>query len=135
MTLGLSFVIREMVQLLWDPLAYQMSRPPAFSQPGKAENMLAWFSGHNSTVDILGVTFPSYRIFIILLGVIMFIGLILLMQRTRIGMIIRAGVQDREMVEALGINVQAVFLLVFCSGDGHGCAGRHWRCAIYPGIT
>ena len=40
MTLGLSFVIREMVQLLWDPLAYQMSRPPAFSQPGKAENFL-----------------------------------------------------------------------------------------------
>jgi branched-chain amino acid transport system permease protein len=123
MTLGLSFVIREMVQLLWDPLAYQMSRPPAFSQPGKAENLLAWFSGNNSTVDIIGVTFPSYRIFIILLGIIMFIGLILLMQRTRIGMIIRAGVQDREMVEALGINVQAVFLLVFALGTAMAALG------------
>ena len=123
MTLGLSFVIREVVQLLWDPLAYQMSRPPAFSQPGKAPNLLAWFSGHNTTVDILGVTFPSYRIFIIFLGVIMFIGLILLMQRTRIGMIIRAGVQDREMVEALGINVQRVFLLVFALGTAMAALG------------
>ncbi len=123
MTLGLSFVIREMVQLLWDPLAYQMSRPPAFSQPGKAENILAWFSGRNSTMDILGVTFPSYRIFIILLGIIMFVGLILLMQRTRIGMIIRAGVQDREMVEALGINVQRIFLLVFALGTAMAALG------------
>jgi len=123
MTLGLSFVIRETVQLLWDPLAYQMSRPPAFSQPGKAENLLAWFSGNNTTVNILGVTFPSYRIFIILLGIIMFIGVILLMQRTRIGMIIRAGVQDREMVEALGINVQAVFLLVFALGTAMAALG------------
>lgn len=123
MTLGLSFVIREVVQLLWDPLAYQMSRPPAFSQPGKAPNLLAWFSGNNTTVDIMGVTFPSYRIFIIFLGVIMFIGLILLMQRTRIGMIIRAGVQDREMVEALGINVQRVFLLVFALGTAMAALG------------
>lgn len=123
MTLGLSFVIREVVQLLWDPLAYQMSRPPAFSQPGKAENLLAWFSGHNTTIDIMGVTFPSYRVFIILLGAIMFIGLILLMQRTRMGMIIRAGVQDREMVEALGINVQRVFLMVFALGTAMAALG------------
>jgi branched-chain amino acid transport system permease protein len=123
MTLGLSFVMREVVQLLWDPLAYQMSRPPAFSQPGKAENLLAWFSGRNTTIDILGVTFPSYRVFIIFLGALMFIALILLMQRTRIGMIIRAGVQDREMVEALGINVERVFLLVFALGTAMAALG------------
>ncbi len=98
--------------------------PPAgFFTTRKSRNLLAWFSGNNSTVDIIGVTFPSYRIFIILLGIIMFIGLILLMQRTRIGMIIRAGVQDREMVEALGINVQAVFLLVFALGTAMAALG------------
>ncbi len=115
-TLGLGFVLREVVQVLWDPLAYQMSRPPLFSQPGKAESIIAWFGKNSTTVDILGVTFPSYRLFIILLGVIMLIVLGVIMNYSRLGMIIRAGVQDREMVEALGINVRQVFTLVFAMG-------------------
>lgn len=62
MTLGLSFVIRELVQLLWDPLAYQMVRPPLFAQPGKAENLLGWLRNGNATINISGVTFPTYRL-------------------------------------------------------------------------
>jgi len=123
LTLGLAFVLQELAQVLWDPLAYQMSRPPLFSQPGKAENILAWFSGHNVTIDIFGVTFPSYRLFILVLGVVMLIGLAILMNYTRLGMIIRAGVQDREMVEALGINVRTVFTLVFALGVGLAALG------------
>ncbi len=123
-TMGLAFVISELIQVLWDPLAYAMSRPPAFSQPGKAENILAWFSGGgNTTVDILGVTFPSYRLFIIVLGVLMFAGLTIVLKYTRLGMIIRAGVQDREMVEALGINVRRVFTMVFALGTGLAALG------------
>ncbi len=122
-TLGLAYVFKELIQVLWEPLAYQMSRPPFFSQPGKAENILAWFSTHNTTVDILGVTFPSYRLFIILLGILMLIGLAILMNFTRFGMIIRAGVQDRSMVEALGINVRRVFTLVFALGAGLAALG------------
>jgi branched-chain amino acid transport system permease protein len=122
-TMGLAFVIAELIQLLWDPLPYQMTRPPLFSQPGKAENLLAWFSGHNTTIDIMGVTFPSYRLFIVALGVVMFLGLTVLLKYTRLGMIIRAGVQDREMVEALGINVRRVFTLVFALGAGLAALG------------
>jgi branched-chain amino acid transport system permease protein len=122
-TLGLAFVISELIQLLWDPLPYAMSRPPLFSQPGKAENILAWFSGHNTTVDIMGVTFPSYRLFIIALGGLMLVALTLLLKYTRLGMIIRAGVQDREMVEALGINVRRVFTMVFALGAGLAALG------------
>lgn len=122
-TMGLAFVFSELTQLLWDPLPYQMSRPPHFSQPGKAENIMAWFSGGNTTVDIWGVTFPSYRLFIIVLGVLMFIGLTILLKYTRLGMIIRAGVQDREMVEALGINVRRVFTFVFALGTGLAALG------------
>lgn len=122
-TMGLAFVISELIQLLWDPLPYAMSRPPAFSQPGKAENIWAFFRGGNTTVDILGVTFPSYRLFIIALGVLMFVGLTLVLKYTRLGMIIRAGVQDREMVEALGINVKRVFTLVFALGTGLAALG------------
>ncbi len=122
-TSGLAFVIRELIQLLWDPLPYAMDRPPAFAQPGKAENLLAWLHGGQTTVDIWGVTFPSYRLFIILLGVLMFAGLTLVLRYTRLGMIIRAGVQDREMVEALGINVRRVFTLVFLLGAGLAALG------------
>lgn len=122
-TLGIGYVLREVVQLLWSPVAYAMERPPAFSQPGKAENLIAWFSGNNVTVDILGVTFPSYRLFIIALGIIMLIGLGILMQYSRLGMIIRAGVQDRTMVEALGINVRKVFSIVFSLGIGLAALG------------
>jgi len=123
MTLGIGYVLRETVQLLWEPLAYAMERPPMFSQPGKAENLLAWFSGNNVTIDIMGVTFPSYRLFIIVLGVLMLIGLFILMKFSRLGMIIRAGVQDRTMVEALGINVKRVFSIVFAIGVGLAALG------------
>jgi len=122
-TLGLAFVLTETIQVLWDPLPYQMSRPPLFSQPGKAESIWAWMTEHTSTVDVMGVTFPSYRLFIIVLGGVMLVALHLLMNYSRLGMIIRAGVQDREMVEALGINVRRVFTLVFVLGAGLAALG------------
>lgn len=122
-TMGLAFVLKELAQLLWEPLAYQMSRPPMFAQPGKAPSILAWFSLRSQTIDIMGVTFPSYRLFIIVLGGLMLIALALLMKYSRLGMVIRAGVQDREMVEALGINVRKVFTLVFVIGAGLAALG------------
>jgi branched-chain amino acid transport system permease protein len=123
LTLGLSYVIRELVQLLWDPLAYQMARPPLFAQTGKAENLLDWLRNGYSTIDISGVTFPTYRLFVIFLGLAMFIFLVLLMTKTRLGMIIRAGVQDPQMVEALGINVKKVFTIVFAMGVAMAALG------------
>lgn len=70
----------------------------------------------SSTISIAGVTFPTYRLFVIVLGVVMFVFVTLLMTRSRLGMIIRAGVQDPQMVEALGINVKQVFTVVFALG-------------------
>jgi len=116
MTLGLSFVLRELVQVLWDPLAYQMVRPPLFAQPGRATTIAEWLMNGSSTISIAGVTFPTYRLFVIFLGVVMFIFVTLLMTRSRLGMIIRAGVQDPQMVEALGINVKKIFTIVFALG-------------------
>jgi branched-chain amino acid transport system permease protein len=123
LTLGLSYVIRELVQLLWDPLAYQMSRPPLFAQSGKASSILDWLQNGYSTIDISGVTFPTYRLFVIFLGIVMFIFLLVLMTKTRLGMIIRAGVQDPQMVEALGINVKKVFTIVFAMGVAMAALG------------
>jgi branched-chain amino acid transport system permease protein len=123
MTLGLSFVIREVVQVLWTPLAYQMVRPPLFAQAGRAESVGEWLQNGNATLNIFGVTFPTYRLFIILLGLVMFLLVTLLMTKTRLGMIIRAGVQDPEMVEAMGINVRRVFTIVFALGVGMAALG------------
>lgn len=123
LTLGFSYVIREVVQLLWDPLAYQMVRPPLFAQPGKAANLMDWLKNGYATIDISGVTFPTYRLFVIALGIIMFIFITILMTKTRLGMIIRAGVQDPQMVEALGINVKSVFTLVFALGIAMAALG------------
>ena len=123
MTMGLSFVIREIIQVLWTPLAYQMVRPPQFAAEGRAASIAEWLANGNSTINIFGVTFPTYRLFIILLGLLMFIFITILMTRTRLGMIIRAGVQDPEMVEALGINVRRVFTFVFALGVAMAALG------------
>ena len=72
---------------------------------------------------MLGRPFPTYRLFIIGLGVAMFVTVWLVLTRTRVGMIIRAGVQDREMVQALGIDVQRVFTLVFAFGTALAALG------------
>lgn len=66
--------------------------------------------------ELFGQRFAVYRLFVIAIGFILIIAIGLLLQRTRIGIIIRAGVEDREMVEALGINVRLVFTLVFTMG-------------------
>jgi branched-chain amino acid transport system permease protein len=123
MTLGLSFVIRELVQLLWDPLAYQMVRPPLFAQSGKAANLIEWLKNGHATINISGVTFPTYRLFVIFLGFLMFAIVTIIMTKSRLGMIIRAGVQDPQMVEALGINVKRVFTFVFAFGVGLAALG------------
>lgn len=67
-------------------------------------------------VQIFGRGFPAYSLFIIVAGGIAAIGMLLLFEKTRIGKIVRAASEDREMADALGINVPAVFTLVFLFG-------------------
>jgi branched-chain amino acid transport system permease protein len=75
------------------------------------------------TISILGGQFEVYRLFIIVVGFILMVAISLLLQRTRLGIIIRAGVQDSEMVEALGINVRRIFTLVFALGTAVAALG------------
>ena len=63
-----------------------------------------------------GVTYPSYRLFVIGFGLLMAVGLWLLIERTRLGSIIRAGVYDAEMAAGLGIDIDRVFTAVFAFG-------------------
>jgi branched-chain amino acid transport system permease protein len=128
LTLGLVFVGTEAVKAVWGPVGFYMDIPAFFNTRAAkglcpAPDIVSWFSLHCSTINMFGRPFPSYRLFIIVLGIAVFIGVLLLLQRTRLGMIIRAGVQDRDMVQALGINVRRVFTFVFALGCGLAALG------------
>ncbi len=126
LTLGLVFVGTEVIKSVWGPAGFYMDMPSAFSTRGPgcpAPDVISWLSSHCASISIMGRPFPSYRIFIIALGLVMFVAIALLLRRTRMGMIIRAGVQDSDMVQALGINVRRMFTLVFALGTGLAALG------------
>jgi len=126
LTLGLSFVGTELVKSVWGTAGFYMDIPAFFNASGDncpSPSLWSWFSDHCQSINVLGRPFPSYRLFIIALGVIMFVAIALLLQKTRLGIIIRAGVQDSEMVQALGINVRRIFTLVFAIGSALAAVG------------
>lgn len=126
LTLGLSYVGTELVKGIWGTVGFYMDIPALFNGAGDncpSPTLWSWFSDHCQSILVLGRPFPSYRLFVIVLGVIVFIAIALLLKKTRLGIIIRAGVQDSEMVQALGINVRRVFTLVFAIGCALAAVG------------
>lgn len=127
LTLGLSFIGIEVVRTIWGRPEFTMPKPELFAASGSdcpATSIGGWLSNQCATILFLDGRVRTYNeIFIILVGVVVLIAIWLLLQRTRIGMIIRAGVQDGEMVEALGINVRRVFTFVFSLGVGLAALG------------
>lgn len=125
-TLGVGFIIIELVREVWGRPEFTMPRPAAFNSSGAAcpgEGFGDLFSGC-ATVDILGGRVRSYNeLFVVAVGLVVLVGITLLLKRSRIGMVIRAGVQDAEMVEAVGINVRRVFTVVFGIGSGLAALG------------
>jgi branched-chain amino acid transport system permease protein len=125
-TLGVGFVLIELAREVWGRPSFTMARPAAFNGTGEgcpAEGLGGFFSGC-STVIVFGSRLRVYNEgFIVLMGILVLVGVSLLLKRTRIGMTIRAGVQDPEMVEALGINVRRVFTQVFALGTGLAALG------------
>ena len=76
---------------------------------------------------MFGITYPVFRLAVLALGAIVAIGLWYLLERTRIGAMVRAGVDDREMAAALGIDVRLVFTGVFVARRAAGRPGRRGR--------
>jgi branched-chain amino acid transport system permease protein len=108
-TFGLILFFNELVRILWGPLAIFLDPP-------------AWLSGQ---VEILpGAPYPAIRLAIIVVGIAVAGFLWWLIGRTRVGMLIRAGATNREMVTALGVDIRLLFTLVFALGAGlAGLAG------------
>ena len=127
MTLGVSAIGIEIVRVIWGRPEFTMPKPAVFNGAGEgcpATSLADLFTHQCSTIELLGSRVRTYNeIFVPLLGVLVLAAIWLLLQRTRLGMIIRAGVQDSEMVEALGINVRRVFTLVFALGVGLAALG------------
>jgi branched-chain amino acid transport system permease protein len=105
-TFGLILFFNELVRLVWGPAGMTLSLP-------------FWL---NSAVPLLpGLYFPLYRVIIIAVTVLVALFLYWLVMRTRIGMLIRAGASNREMVGALGVNIKLLYTFVF--GLGAALAG------------
>ena len=126
MTLGLGFILLEIVRSVWGRPAFTMPKPAAFNGQGEAcpgEGLGDLFSGC-ATIKLFDSRVRMYNdVFIILVGVVVLIVITLLLKKTRLGMTIRAGVQDSEMVEALGINVRRIFTITFGIGVGLAALG------------
>jgi branched-chain amino acid transport system permease protein len=121
LTLGVAFIIADFCLIVWggDPIPVQT--PESLRR----------------AIIVAGVPFPAYRLAVIAIAVVVGIALYLLMERTRLGAMIRAGVDDMQMARAVGIPVSKLFTLVFCLGAALAGAGGVIGGPImsaYPGL-
>lgn len=100
LTLGVAFVLNDLILVVWGGDTFTVPTPEFL----------------RGALRFGGIFYPKYRLFVLALGVAVFVALWLLLNRTRLGSLIRAGVDDAEMVEALGINIRRVFLATFMLG-------------------
>ncbi len=105
-TFGLSYILLEMVQLVWGQSSVDYRVPAELSGP---------------LFTLFGTQFPVYRGFMMLVAMLMLLAVWLLLTRTRIGLVIQAALSHPEIVETLGHNVPRVFMMVF--GGGAALAG------------
>jgi branched-chain amino acid transport system permease protein len=97
LTFGLALVFREAVRQIWG---------------GDMRRILPPFTG---STPLLGMTYPDYRLFLLAAASVLLLAIWLFFTRTRAGIIVRAAVQDAEMLDGLGVNVRAVFTLTFAA--------------------
>ena len=105
-TFGLSYILVELVQLVWGRIAVDYRIPDALKGP---------------LFTLYGTQFPMYRGFMMAVALLMLVAVWLLLTKTRIGLVIQAALTHPETVEALGHNVPRIFMLVF--GGGAALAG------------
>ena len=110
-TMGGMVVGEELIKMFWGPQQMPMPLPAALS----------------GTVEFGEAAVEKYRLLALAVGVAVFLVLVLLLNRTKIGLLVRAGVQDREMVESLGYRIKRLFIGVFMAGSAlAGLGGVMW---------
>jgi branched-chain amino acid transport system permease protein len=101
LTLGAAFVLNDLMLVIWGGDTFTIATPD-------------WLKG---VTRIGTLSYPRFRLFVLGASAAVFVSLWLLLKRTRLGALIRAGVDDAEMVEASGINIQRIFLITFMLGS------------------
>ncbi len=96
-TFGLAMILRELVQIIWGQETFTIPSP---------------FPG---VVSLLGMTYPTYRLFVLGFSGLVLGALWLFFTRTRAGLLVRAAVQDPEMLDALGVNLPRLFTFTFAA--------------------
>jgi branched-chain amino acid transport system permease protein len=110
-TMGGMIIGEELIKVIWGPLQIPLPLP----------------QGMQGTLLLGDAAVEKYRLVAVTVGVIVFASLLWLLTRTKIGLLIRAGVQDREMVEALGYRIRTLFVGVFVVGSAlAGLGGVMW---------
>jgi branched-chain amino acid transport system permease protein len=101
-TIAISIIIADQALAHFGGIAQELAPPSEFPE--------------SVNLHVYGITYPFFRIFVLAVAVAVGLALWLAIKRTRYGMIVRAGVDDRQMVSALGINIQLVFAGAFFVG-------------------
>jgi branched-chain amino acid transport system permease protein len=113
-TMGGLIVAEQMIHVIWGPREIFIARPEMLK----------------GSVTFLGARIETYRLVAVGFGALVFVAMRLVLRRTRIGLIVRAGVENREMVQALGYRIRRVFIGVFVAGSAlAGLGGVMW--ALY----
>lgn len=120
-TLGLSFIAADLCLMVWGGDPIPINTPSLFQTP----------------LRLMGLSFPTYRLFVLVVALLSGVLLYLLIERTRLGAMIRAGVDDMAMARAVGIPASRLFTTVFCLGAGLAGLGGALGGPIfnaYPGL-
>ncbi|MDQ0313639.1 branched-chain amino acid ABC transporter permease [Amorphus orientalis] len=119
-TIGISIVAADLMLAVWGGTTYQIT-PPLWLEGAVQTPILLAVRSNGSPVYL---PYPFFRLVVLFLAIAIGVGLWLMLNKTRVGMMIRAGVDDRAMLSASGVNVHAVFAIVFAVGAGlAGLAG------------
>jgi branched-chain amino acid transport system permease protein len=102
-TIGISIILADVMLAVWGGMTYQFEIPDAL---------------YGVTRMPIVKVYTTYRLFILFIAVMIGLALWFFLNKTRIGMMIRAGVDDRDMLAATGVNVHRVFAIVFAIGAG-----------------
>lgn len=101
LTLGVAFVLNDLALVIWGGDTFSIPVPSYLDGP----------------IDFGSVTYPKYRLFVLLVGVFILIALWLLLAKTKLGALIRAGVDDAETVSAMGVDIRKIFIYTFMLGS------------------
>ncbi len=100
LTLGLALAMNDLALVIWGGDTFSVPTPEWLRGPLRVGEM----------------AYPKYRLFVLAVGIAVFAGLWLLLNRTRLGALIRAGVDDAEIVDAMGVDIKRVFVFTFMLG-------------------